>query len=341
MSTRQAAPSPSSSTAAAVCGFNRSTGLACTWGAQLGVGDLNGDGKVDFATGASECYWSFGGRAYLFVNDGHGSFDHVGTCGANNGFNPTAIGDVNGDGREDLVTGNLYSITVWLNDGDWRGDAYAECGGAYGGSYATAGTDSASLELADVNGDGKRDVVTTASRVDAVSVLLNNGGGHFGDHVEYPTGDTPASLAVADLNGDRRPDLVTANNDAGTISVLAGKGDGTFEPKRDYKTNGSHPTSVAIGDLNGDGLPDLAATNYDNDTVSVFFNRTTVCRVPNVKGKTLADAKPALARAHCRAGTTRAASSTAAAKGRVVSERPAPGTVLPAGGSVDLVIGRG
>jgi FG-GAP-like repeat/PASTA domain len=314
---------------------------ACTWGGQLGIGDLNGDGKVDFATGASECYWSFGGRAYLFVNDGHGSFDHVGTCGARDGFNPTAIDDVNGDGRQDMVIGNLNSITVWLNDGDWRGDAAGECGGAYGGSYATAGTDSASLALADLNRDGKRDVVTAASRVDAVSVLLNNGGGHFGDHIDYPTGDRPWTVAVGDLNADHRLDLVTANNDGGTVSVLTGKGDGTFEAKRDYATKGGHPWSVAIGDLNGDGLPDLAATNTDNDSVAVFFNRTTVCRIPNVKRKAITDATRVLVRAHCRAGAIGHASSKAAAKGRVIAERPAPGAVLPAGSAVSLVVGRG
>lgn len=304
---------------------------ACTSGT-VGTGDLNGDGKVDFATTAAWCCWG-GAWGSVFLNDGAGAFNFAGRCFPGAGLT-NAIGDMNGDGRQDIVIGDFRHVAVIINDGDW-----SDCGYVAGG-YATApGT--TSLALADLNGDGKRDVVTATQLGDAVSVLMNLGGGHLADHIEYPAGETPTSLAVGDLDGDHRPDVVTANNNAGTVSVLAGNGDGTFEAKRDYKTNGNHPWSVAIGDLNGDGRPDLAVTNSDTDSVSVFFNRTPTCRVPNVKGKTLADAKRALSGAHCGTGTTSRVRSKAAAKGRVVAQRPAARTILPAGTRVDLVLGRG
>ena len=68
------------------------------------------------------------------------------------------------------------------------------------------------MALADVNGDGKPDLVVANSYgADTVSVLLGNGNGTFQAQQTFATGSDPVSVAVGDVNGDGKPDLVVAN----------------------------------------------------------------------------------------------------------------------------------
>ncbi len=137
-------------------------------------------------------------------------------------------------------------------------------------SYRT-GDGPDSVAVADLNGDGKRDLVTANYDPSTVSVLLNRGAGRFAAKHDYATGKNPylGTPAADDLNGDGKPDIVTGN--FGSVSVLLNRGDGSFEPKRDYaKTGGG---SLAIADLNGDGKPDVATASADANIVSVLLNR--------------------------------------------------------------------
>jgi hypothetical protein len=124
----------------------------------------------------------------------------------------------------------------------------------------------AALEIADLNGDAKPDIVTANRLGDDVSVFLNAGHGSF-PRREYATSTRPSSLAIADVDGDGKPDLVTGSQGdgaGGMVSVLVNSGEGTFEAKRDYPTVAT-PTSVAIGDLDDDRTPDLAVAMVDAD----------------------------------------------------------------------------
>jgi hypothetical protein len=124
----------------------------------------------------------------------------------------------------------------------------------------------AALEIADLNGDSRPDIVTANWLGDDVSVFLNGGYGSF-PRRDYVTSARPTSLAVADVDGDGKPDLVTGSQGEGkdgTISVLVNSGDGSFATKRDYPTVAT-PTSVAIGDLDDDRAPDLAVAMVDAD----------------------------------------------------------------------------
>jgi hypothetical protein len=124
----------------------------------------------------------------------------------------------------------------------------------------------AALEIADLNGDAKPDIVTANRVGDDVSVFLNAGYGSF-LRSDYVTSARPGSLAIADLDGDRKPDLVTGGEGdgaGGLVSVLVNSGDGTFDAKRDYPTAAT-PSAVVIGDLDGDRAPDLAVAMVDKD----------------------------------------------------------------------------
>jgi hypothetical protein len=172
-----------------------------------------------------------------------------------------AIGDVNADGKPDLVAATTSGPSIMLGIGD----------GTFGaatllpGSYYSPG-----LALADLNGDGVLDIATTDGNSNVAAVLLGVGDGTFRTAVTYPVGQTPRAIAIADLNGDARPDLVVANSDANTVSVLLGNGDGTFGAEVEFPA-GAMPFGVAIGDLNGDGKPDLAVTDKGADAVAVLL----------------------------------------------------------------------
>jgi hypothetical protein len=153
------------------------------------------------------------------------------------------------------------------------------------GSFAaardyTVGRGMTSVAAADVNGDGKTDVVTSNAPAGTVSVLLNAGDGSFEPKADYATGRRPESVAVGDLNGDGKPELTTANSVAGTVSVLLNDGSGGFGARHDYRTGNGRPDSVTLDDLNGDGKLDLAAANLGpvghepgtRASVSVFLN---------------------------------------------------------------------
>ena len=178
-----------------------------------------------------------------------------------------AMGDLNGDGKPDLVTANGKVISVLLNrgDGSFQARRDARAGGG-------------ALAVGDLNGDGKLDLATAAALLRGrVSVLLNRGDGSFRAKRDYRTGRGPNSVAIGDLNGDRKLDLATANTystantTAYTVSVLLNRGDGGFRAPRGYRT-GDNPEAIAIGDLNGDRTLDLVTAN-EGDTVSVLLNR--------------------------------------------------------------------
>jgi len=98
---------------------------------------------------------------------------------------------------------------------------------------------------------------------------------------------------------------------------------------------------VAIGDLNRDSSSDLVTANYAVASVSVLLNKPGLCTVQNVQQKALPIARRRIARANCRVGRIRHAYSSFVRRGRVVSQKPKFGAVLPGGGKVDLVVSRG
>ena len=128
-----------------------------------------------------------------------------------------------------------------------------------------------SVLTADINGDGKADVVSVNVETDSVSILLGNGNGTFQVARTFATGGGPWSVATGDLNGDGKLDLVTANFYDDTVSVLLGLGNGSFQAQQTFSTELS-PYAVTIGDLNGDQKLDLVVANSTfGGTVSVLL----------------------------------------------------------------------
>jgi hypothetical protein len=137
-------------------------------------------------------------------------------------------------------------------------------------SYAV-GNNPQDVATADVNGDGRLDVIVAVQGDNNVAVLLGNGDGTLQRPALYPAGTAPYGVAVADLNGDGRLDIVVANYWPAPylVSVLLGNGNGTFGPPHSYG-GANHGSKVAIGDVDGDHVPDVAVDSYDYGYVWVF-----------------------------------------------------------------------
>jgi hypothetical protein len=134
----------------------------------------------------------------------------------------------------------------------------------------SCGANPYALAVGDLNGDGKRDIVTANQVGNNISVLLGTGTGTFGVATDIPVGNHPLSVALGDVNGDGKLDIATANSVSNNVSVLLGNGDGTFGAVTNFAT-GTYPFCVAIGDLSGDGKPDLVVVNCNSFSVSVLL----------------------------------------------------------------------
>src|SRR5262249_19244569 len=130
------------------------------------------------------------------------------------------------------------------------------------------------IRAADLNLDGREDLVYTTSDGAAVFVALSNPGGGFAAPVRYQTNRAGARpVTVRDFNGDGKPDLISANEMSGTISILLGKGDGDFNAAVNLPVFDS-PALIAVGDFDEDGAIDLAITRGGSSLVGMLLNRT-------------------------------------------------------------------
>jgi hypothetical protein len=142
-------------------------------------------------------------------------------------------------------------------------------------SYRT-GSGPRSVAIADLNHDGKLDLVVANSRTNKVSVLLGNGDGTFQKAMNFVAEHKPNFVAITDVNGDGKLDVVatlsyTASHGNGSMAVLLGNGDGTLQLPTYYGT-GLLARSLVVADFDGDGRPDVATSNYTSNNITVLLN---------------------------------------------------------------------
>jgi hypothetical protein len=244
----------------------------------VAIGDLNGDGKLDIILGNT------GKRSQFYLNTGASDPAQLfagpaDLPGSGRFTTSVALGDLNGDGKLDVVLGNRGGNT------DSSGRIIPELSQVYlntGNPANLFGTPAdlpssnrfaASVALGDLNGDGKLDVVLGDDGTS--QVYLNTGAGSFANPLDVLGSRSTNSVALGDLNGDGKLDLVLGNTLPSQVYLNAGVG-GFGNPfttaPLDLRDSGPFTFSAALGDLNGDGKLDIVLGN--NGTFSQKYLNT-------------------------------------------------------------------
>ncbi|HTI92783.1 MAG TPA: FG-GAP-like repeat-containing protein [Puia sp.] len=234
------------------------------------VRDLDGDGKQDIVVANH-----LANTLSVFLNTSvAGTISlapKVDLPGAYNA-NGAGIGDIDGDGRPDIVALNEASaiFTVYLNNSTVGHLSFSQQNGGSGDGVF------AELALGDLDGDGMPDLAITDKVYNNVNLYRNTssyGTVSFAQMASIPLPGSPQSIVMGDINGDGLQDLVTANTGSSVVSVirnLSTPGALVMAPRKDVPI-GVRPLAVRIGDLDGDGKPDIAAVR-DGDLLSVLKN---------------------------------------------------------------------
>ena len=205
------------------------------------TGDFNNDGNFDVCVAMRDNQ-----LIGLWLGNGDGTLTNAGTI--TNTDNPyrVKIGDINGDGKQDIVSADLYNtMTVYNGAGN----------GGFGIPSSVNFTyDNNVLATADFNKDGKEDVAV-ANLSNRVTVLLRDSANTGFDTISYPAKNLPMAIVAGDFNNDSTADIVTANFTSGNVSLLINKGDGTFLKQDTFLVK--YSSDLAIGDFNGDGYTDI------------------------------------------------------------------------------------
>ncbi len=242
----------------------------------VAVGHFNADTTLDLVVTNSSS-----SSVSVLLGNSNGTFQPAQEYSTGTGPNSLAVGDIDDDGDDDVITSTQDGLSVLLCNGD--------------GTFAPAQTLTAvanplSVAVGDFNNDGNLDLGVTSNLYHGpypyydyygnlyysgfytgeAHVLLGNGSGDFSlQSTTAISSSFTFGSAVGYLDGDSNLDMVTANADLNGVSVLLGNGSGGFSSVTDRYT-GSYLVSVTVGDVDGDGHPDIVTPNFDLDNVSVL-----------------------------------------------------------------------
>jgi uncharacterized repeat protein (TIGR01451 family) len=243
-----------------------------SWPEAVQVGDVNGDGLADVVLITSHYFdpeHDFKLHVFLQQPDGQLAPPVLYPMkSAPPGAQSVQIGDMNGDGRQDVVLGNFNGMEVFLQQPD----------GTLAPSVVYATTMARLIRIGDVNNDGRADVVGLDWGSNNVAVFLQTAGGTLAPAVMYsaPHGGWN-DLDLGDVNGDGLTDIVVMSGQGSfpNIVVLTQAATGGFNaPVSHSVASGVLTQGVAVGDVNGDGRDDIVVTyggNKPNSKIGVFY----------------------------------------------------------------------
>ncbi|WP_158557073.1 FG-GAP-like repeat-containing protein [Mucilaginibacter conchicola] len=257
------------------------------------TGDIDGDGQPDFLSMANA-----GLQFALYRNAGTGSgysyFEEPFIFEIENQFSGAAIADVDGDGKADIAvimqtytaSGPKGYLAVFRNTSNGNQVSFERTNLS---QNLLAGDGATKPIIADIDNDGKPDVIVINQNANTISVFRNTSGVNdvkFAEAINIATAKKPYAICTADLDGDGFLDLATANigeANKKAISVFkntSSNGLINFDQRIDYDSD-FQPGSIAAADLDGDQAPELVVTNYIGDNVTIFKNNIKQSSLPN------------------------------------------------------------
>jgi hypothetical protein len=233
-------------------------------GHALTVGEFNEDGKPDLASDNDYRLFTF-----VTLNAGGGFFKVPQAYTTEDVSTIMRTGDLNGDGRPDLVFPFAGSLESHLND----------AGQAIGPAHVTPGQGDRilSLDLGDLNGDGRLDAVAGSFPTGNVESFLGKGNGLFKVAQIRNNGSNSAvlSLAIGDVTSDGIPDVIS--NTVGQLSILPGKGNGRFRAPLHSGQAGPDQVATLLDDFTGNPQTDVVSVirtgSADDASSAIFVNR--------------------------------------------------------------------
>ena len=241
-----------------------------SWPEAVAIGDVTGDGKNDVVL-ATSFYFdpAHDFHVFLFAQDPQGGLATAITCttSGSNGNMPmsVAIGDINNDGKNEIVVGlDRSNIEIFSYTG----------AGALASIATYTSEDTSWIKIADLNHDGLLDVVGIGWGTNTASVFLQNVGGTFNAPVTYAVMHGGwDDIDVGDINNDGLTDIIVMSGQGASpnIGVLIQKSDGTFDQAVYYDLGGAG--GIAVGDVNNDGRNDLVLPNKSGSSpeLAVFL----------------------------------------------------------------------
>jgi len=237
----------------------------------VAVADVNQDGKPDIVliNNGQQGFLQPLASVGVMLGNGDGTFQPVRTFDfPGDWLGSVALADVNGDGKPDVVIagcitahggcgGTLGFVGIMLGNGDGTLQSAM--------LYYPVSSEVVNVAIADLDGDGKQDLVVTDSPT-GISVFMGNGDGTFKDPIDYSSGYGISTAVTADVNGDGKPDVIvtscaSASCSEGAVGVLLGNGDGTLQPVKTFDAGGYDTGALAVADIDGDGKADIIVTN--------------------------------------------------------------------------------
>lgn len=234
--------------------------------------DLNHDGHIDIAT-ANHRDIDIDSNVTVLLSDGAGGFESSSPYLVGGRPDWIDAADVNGDGHADLITSNVYglSISILINQGDGTFLPAVDHGG-------DLGCNPHGLAMGDMDGDGDIDAVTATPCSFSITIFTNDGAGAF-THFEIPTDTAPRTLDLGDLDSDGDLDVAIVNEWPESVTILVNDGSAGFPQRVDLPIVGypgpgddQDNFTIATSDVDGDGDSDVIACSATLATAYVLEN---------------------------------------------------------------------
>jgi large repetitive protein len=241
-------------------------------GAADAVADIDGDGKSDLLiAGVNNQIFIAANRCMpgviSFANNI--SFAHIGTA------THFATGDLDGDGRPDIVSNNYNdnTISIWRNNSTPGNFSLAQ---AIELPTGQGTTNPSMVAIRDVDGDGQPDIVVSNYTSKTISLFRNSSTGSmlaFDTRFDIPVTGAAAGLFLNDMNDDDKTDIVVSLKDIDRVVLFQNNGvPGIFTFKTGVEYVAQAPENISFTDFNVDGKPDILFTNVYLGGASVLLN---------------------------------------------------------------------